>query len=534
MAIPQGWTVNSIKTNEVTARFEIKEYCKEDQKPQRLWIYGDWVTGDFEFKISTDVHSAYTMYKYNAGTNSGSPAGFGAWKDFFNCPAGQQALQKFIRIAKQGIFNTAKHNVDSGSGRSNLYGPGVTQPEGYQSFGNGTWEASPQVGDNVGVSTSTNETPGSVGIGTTWKTYDDLNWNDIWGHIGDFHVVGGSKHAVYRYPYNSNELAEFGYDFIQITAYDYTTSFGPDYVVTSDEWTLPDYKPGSAFDNLGIPSFEAGDSTTQTGLLPARTIFRRGEERFAKQRWETIQLPMQPKISESASVDWGDGDRLNDIQARLGAVAGSAIRDFAGISGVNFGTSITNFINNLTNAGSEWLNDPGLQQYLVAYFAGQAVGSDIIGRTTGTVLNPNLELIFQGPRLKMYNFSFKLTPRDAKESTEIRKIIRCLKRNSAPQLSTSNLFLKAPRIFKLEYIHNVPGTDNPLIRPDNKHPFLNKFKPCVLTNFTVDYTPDGSYMTYDENGSMTSYTLGMQFSEIEATYANEYDENDDDAKDMGF
>ena len=68
----------------------------------------------------------------------------------------------------------------------------------------------------------------------------------------------------------------------------------------------------------------------------------------------------------------------------------------------------------------------------------------------------------------------------------------------------------------------------------NQHPFLHKFKPFVLSNFSVDYTPDGSYMTYGENGSMTSYTLTMQFSEIEATYANEYDEKDDDSKDMGF
>ena len=123
---------------------------------------------------------------------------------------------------------------------------------------------------------------------------------------------------MYRYPYNSNELAEFGYDFIQITAYDYVTSFGPDFAVTNDYVTLQDYVVGSAFDNNGVPTLEqAGDSSTQTGLLPQRSIFRRGEERFAKQRWETIQLPMQPKIQEATSVDWGDGDRLNEIQATL-------------------------------------------------------------------------------------------------------------------------------------------------------------------------------------------------------------------------
>ena len=54
--------------------------------------------------------------------------------------------------------------------------------------------------------------------------------------------------------------------------------------------------------------------------------------------------------------------------------------------------------------------------------------------------------------------------------------------------------------------------------------------PCALTNLSVDYTPDGSYMTYGENGSMTAYNLSLSFGEIEPNYEDEYDS----PSDMGF
>ena len=92
----------------------------------------------------------------------------------------------------------------------------------------------------------------------------------------------------------------------------------------------------------------------------------------------------------------------------------------------------------------------------------------------------------------------------------------------APRRSSSNLFLKTPRIFQLEYIYNDT---------DRQHPFLNKFKPCAMTNFAVNYPPDGSYMTYGDDGSLTSYAVTMAFGELEPIYA---DEIKFDWRDMGY
>ncbi len=91
------------------------------------------------------------------------------------------------------------------------------------------------------------------------------------------------------------------------------------------------------------------------------------------------------------------------------------------------------------------------------------------------------------------------------------------------QRTPANLFLRSPRLFQLEYIYKEGG----------QHPYLNKFKPCAMTNFQVNYTPDGSYATFDETGSLTAYDLTMSFSEIIPIYTddNKYTEN---PQDMGF
>ena len=234
----------------------------------------------------------------------------------------------------------------------------------------------------------------------------------------------------------------------------------------------------------------------------------------------TVILPMQPNLSETNSIDWG-GDKMNPIKAAFADVAGQTIErigdtDFGGAAQSLIVGTIDNFKNLLKTE----------KDAVIAYFAGQAVGANVIGRATGKVINPNLELLFSGPRLRTFEFNFTLTPRSENEAIMARRIIKFFKFCSAPALSTNGLFLKTPKIFQLEYIFDKDD--------GGQHPFLNKFKPCALTTFNVNYTPDGSYSTY-KGGSMTSYAIAMSFGELRPIYAgdNKMDEGAEPT-DMGF
>ena len=70
-----------------------------------------------------------------------------------------------------------------------------------------------------------------------------------------------------------------------------------------------------------------------------------------------------------------------------------------------------------------------------------------------------------------------------------------------------------------------------VFKSGGEHPFLNKIKMCALTNCTVQYNPDGSYMTY-EDGSMTSYSLQLSFQEMNPIYSRDWE--DGGTNDMGF
>ena len=55
------------------------------------------------------------------------------------------------------------------------------------------------------------------------------------------------------------------------------------------------------------------------------------------------------------------------------------------------------------------------------------------------------------------------------------------------------------------------------------HPSLNRIKTCALTGFNVDYTPSGSYMTFnDEKRTMTQYAVQMNFTELNPIYEDDY------------
>ena len=281
----------------------------------------------------------------------------------------------------------------------------------------------------------------------------------------------GGKDIELRYPVENT--GPFQFDYVAIKAYDYKASgLGFDYSV---------------------------------------------DKNIKGQGYERVVLPMQPQISETNGVNWSD-DQLNPIQAMLGKFAASSI-DAAGslIDFSKFTQNMGNAFSDLKTDVEEALRDPNTAKFITAYFAGQAVGANVIGRQTGMVINPNLELLFNGPNLRTFNYNFKLTPRSAKESEMCKKIIRAFKRNMAVSRSASNLFLQSPRIFKIEYF----------FKEDIPHPYLNKIKPCALTNFNVNYTPDGSYSTFDETGSMTQFEINMAFTEVMPIYAEDLDENDD-------
>ena len=232
----------------------------------------------------------------------------------------------------------------------------------------------------------------------------------------------------------------------------------------------------------------------------------------------SVFLPVQPMISDNNAVNWS-GLTLNSLEAYAASEALSLMSEpdipsLMTSAGAKLGKAFQALKENRAALGA------GANVYL----AQEALGlQGLLSRTTGAVLNPNLELLFQGPQLRPFSFTFRMSPRSAPEAKQVRSIIRFFKQGMAVR-ETNTIFLKSPHVFDIKYLLDGSNTD---------HPSINKIKTCALINCSVNYTPDGSYMTFNDSlRTMTSYEITLQFSELEPIFESDYKDIEDD--EIGF
>ena len=228
----------------------------------------------------------------------------------------------------------------------------------------------------------------------------------------------------------------------------------------------------------------------------------------------SVILPIPAGIGDANAVSWG-GNSMNAVQAALAQAALDAITKSPGEG-----------VDSLLNSAEKVAGNSGeASKALANTLAGMASGQQgLLTRTSGAILNPNLDLLFQAPTLRPFNFNFSLSPRDPKEAEVVMKIIRFFKQGMSPIRSKSNLFLKSPHTFQLQYLLREG-------RRSREHPFINKFKECALQSFGVQYTPTGNYSTFSD-GVMTQYNISMTFTELEPVFNDDY--GDKDLAEIGF
>ena len=259
----------------------------------------------------------------------------------------------------------------------------------------------------------------------------------------------------------------------------------------------------------------------KTGEIVERTYSRPNLSEFTgsfgkndkKKAHTFICLPIPALISDGTSVTWGE-DSINPVEAAAVSGGAMAITDPAATRSL-VGKLISGEIQ---LAG---IKDPKAREQLALWMAGKAVnaaGSNIspmslVTRTTGKVLQQNLELLLTGPNLRQFTFIWNFSPRDGSEAAEVKEIIRAFKKHMAVRGGPGNgaFFIGSPDVFDLAYMHRG--------RP---HPFLNTFKPAVLSNMDLNYTASGQYTTYND-GTPVHISLSCVFREINPIYSEDYD-----------
>ena len=220
---------------------------------------------------------------------------------------------------------------------------------------------------------------------------------------------------------------------------------------------------------------------------------------------ETVILAVPGGIQDQSNANW-TAESMDPMQKAAAKAAFNIIGE--GEQGVN--QAIADAKSAFENGGGE------MKQMVQGIFAGKAagVGNQVFQRGMGQIMNPNMELLFNGPSVRQFSFNFLLAPRSKTEQDEVVNIIRFFKQGMSPTKSEQNMFLKSPNTFRLRYIHRKSGEDS-------EHKFLTKFKECALTSTGVNYTPNNNYATFPDGG-MVAYQLALTFQELEPIFNNDY------------
>ena len=141
-----------------------------------------------------------------------------------------------------------------------------------------------------------------------------------------------------------------------------------------------------------------------------------------------------------------------------------------------------------------------------------------LGTVTGTIINPNVELAYEAPKLRNFSLKFKLVPRTGKETKDIQKICNTFKKAMLPNFGGQALFGATKEAANLLTIPNLCQVL--FMKGSNIHPYLPKYKLCGITDVNINYTAAGAYATMGD-GSPVATELTISFLESKLIFAGE-------------
>ena len=261
-----------------------------------------------------------------------------------------------------------------------------------------------------------------------------------------------------------------------------------------------------------------------------------------------VKLPMPNSIQDSNQVGWGK-DVMNNLSAaitsgvmnnpllvggigaalgtinpglgQMGALFAAGMAQSGGIDGIddakNKAIAVAKKLSSAQGGGTFMKANIGS---MLLGMAGVNVSPEsILQRGFGVIPNSNLELLFNSPSLRQFEFNWRMSARNEREALQIKRIIRFFKQGMAAKTVNSaaggrSLYLGTPNVFRMQY--RTAGGE--IIEG------VNRIKVAAVTGTAVNYTPDGQWAAYDE-GQPVSCTLSINMSELEPVYASDYSVN---------
>jgi len=312
---------------------------------------------------------------------------------------------------------------------------------------------------------------------------------------------------IMRYPLKAIEKEQ---DMLLIRIFDQLDPgdvYGLDKIVAGD-WTKTTVRNTKT--NKIVSEKTSVSNVTGINALPTKNEQFNKAGKSLKKNARYIWLPIPQQITDSISVGYSE-DTLNPLQAAGLSLASDLIDSPVKAAG--------EVMNILKNVGGLNVGDATMDA-LKTSLAGNAINQlganvnpqSLITRSSGQILQSNLELLFNNVTLRSFPFTFDFTPREPAEAEMVKKIIRTIKKATVPKRG-NGVFINSPDLFQFQYVAGG----------ERQHPFLNRFKVGVVENVSVDYTASGTYATYSDR-TPVHIRMTLAFKEINPIYMEDYDD----------
>ena len=239
-----------------------------------------------------------------------------------------------------------------------------------------------------------------------------------------------------------------------------------------------------------------------------------------------VKMPIPNNLNFSNGVTWG-GSKLNSVQAAAFFSAFGAAQSGIGEGNIfSAGRELKEDLGQLLaeiKGGALGTGEPAslaLSSFLAQFALGRAGinvdGGAALTRGTGAAINPNLELLFGGPKLRNFTFQFQFAPNDELDASIMRRIQKFFKMGMLPNRNQSDLFfLGSPNVFRLRY----------RTQEDTRIKGLPMHKICALTKTDINYAPDNVYQSYEDSSAGSSpvrTVMSMSFTELTPLFQDDY------------
>ena len=263
----------------------------------------------------------------------------------------------------------------------------------------------------------------------------------------------------------------------------------------------------------GAQQFQSEFFTTlnsdTTILKPQETGFNTGalaDIQTTKRTQDSIAIYLPPNVQDNYTTSYN--------------AAPTGLLGFMAASGIGFADAMAN--NDFRRAAEQGLGLIGgsLEEFfkqaassVLETFTQAEGGYELFNKVFGRAANPYLEVLFNGPELRSFNYSFTFAPSNEEEQREVRDIIKMFRYHQAPESRTNaSLFLGLPSTFDIAYMYQPDITQGGQVEA-RENTFYNKIATCVLQNVTVDYTP-GKVASHQQ-GAPVLIKMTLSFMETE-------------------